>query len=126
MGLSRLIRRAVKKLDTKTKDAQEDIRVHRWLSEDELGAVVYAPVEIHKGFHTDYVRALIRGASIIQTRHKVRFLGNVTIDTRDRIEVSVPVTAENPTGLASGPIVDIRGASDPAGGRFYTTVILGA
>jgi hypothetical protein len=126
MNVATIIRRAVRKVDRALEGAQEDIYLYRWQSEDDFGAPVYADVEILKGFHSDYVRTILQGTKAVQTRHKVRFLSNVTIDMRDRVEVSVPPTIENPSGRSTGPIVDIRGNSDPTGGRFFTTVILGA
>ena len=111
MGLDALIRSAIATAKTITVDLQDTVTHAAYSSQDGYGKPTYAsgvsrPAIVEKKarlFRTD-------GGQEIVSRHKVTFLQQVAISTKDRITLSDGST---------GPILDVQGLMDPSTSAPY-------
>ena len=118
MGLASVVRSAVATAKTVADDLLVPVTHRACTGEDAYRKRAYSAAVTRMALVEDEVRMVrteYRGE--VATRAKVTFLENVTIGAQDEIVL--------PDG-STGPILDIRGLADTAGGRFVVEVWLGS
>ena len=118
MGLDTLIRSGVALAKRLTSSLQVSVTHKTVTARDTYGKVTGSSSVSRQALLEDSKR-LIRypGGVEKQARAKLTFLENVAIDVNDT-EFTLP-------DGTTGPILDIRGLSDPTSGRYLTEVWLG-
>jgi hypothetical protein len=117
MGLDRLIRTCVAIAASVTDDLLVDVEHESFASYDGDGAITYSAAVTRRAFveqKGNNLRWRV-GLELIDAS-LLTFVGNVTVDNRDRITL--------PNG-SQPPILEVLGVVDPAGGTYYTQVTCG-
>ena len=130
MALDAIVRKGVSLANRLTADLQDTVTHEAWIGHDGFGKPQYDPAIISRQAVVEMDQRLIRLADgqEVQQRARVTVIGPITgngakgrkepVDPRDRITL--------PDGTI-GPILDVKGVSDPTTGAPYAyTIILGA
>ena len=130
MALDTILRKGVALANTLTAALQDTVKHEAWIGHDGFAKPTYDPSSINRQAIVEMDQRLIRLADgqEVQQRARVTVIGPITgngangrkepVDPRDRITL--------PDGT-TGPILDVKGVSDPSTGAPYAyTIILGA
>lgn len=112
------LRLGVARLDDSTKDAQSTVQHQAWAGQDGYGADV-TPTTVSRECFIFNTTQKVRGpdGQLKAARHRLLFIGNVTVDIRDTITL--------PSPLVSGPLLSVDGVSQPGTGVLFTVVLMG-
>jgi hypothetical protein len=117
MGLDALVRSGVAMAKSLTASLQPTVSHAAYVSRNEYGVPTYATAVDRPALVEVKSRWLRRtDGSELVARATVTILENVTVTPLDKIML--------PDG-STGPILDVQGLADPAGGLFYVQVFLG-
>lgn len=117
MSLADVVRGAVAIANGVTAGLQVDVTHTPAGTTDWRGAVTPGTPVTRTAIVEEFIRLYkMSDGTEVASRHKVTFLENVTMQMGDSLVL--------PGGM-TGPILDIDGMLDPAGGRYLTVVVLG-